>query len=141
MEHMADTTKMIPIGEGFDLHQLVEKLMQTYRGKGFDVQAMQLGEGVSVTFSKDDDGIKKYVGLALGIKANFNVNNGMLMVNFSDAEWTGKIIALAVGWFLCLIPFLIGIYGCIQQSDLPKKITNDIQMIVGGATPMAGQAW
>ena len=105
---MADT-KMIPITEDFDLHKMVEQLLQTYRGKGFDVQAMQMGDGVSITFSKDDDGIK--ICWALGIKANISINNSTLMVNFSDAEWTGKIIAVAVGWFLCLIPFIIGIYG------------------------------
>lgn len=136
MENMADSTKMIPIGENFDLQHLVDQLIQNYRGKGFEVQAMQMGNGVSITFDKDNDGIKKFVGLALGIKATLSINNNMLMVTFSDAEWTGKIIALAVGWFLCLIPFFIGIYGALQQSELPKKIATDIQMIVGGATPV-----
>lgn len=138
---MADT-KMIPIPENFDFHKMVEQLLQTYRGKGFDVQAMQMGEGVSITFSKDDDdGIKKYVGLALGIKANISINDNTLIVNFSDAEWTGKIIALAVGWFLCFIPFAIGIYGALKQSELPKTITNDIQMLVGGKSFVGGQPW
>ncbi len=52
---MADT-KMIPIDGDFDLHRM--ELLQTYCGKGFDVQALQVGEGVSITFSKDDEGIK-----------------------------------------------------------------------------------
>ena len=137
---MADT-KMIPITEDFDLHKMIEQLVQTYRGNGFDVQAMQMGDGVSITFSKDNDGIKKFVGLALGIKANISINNSTLMVNFSDAEWTGKIIAMAVGWFLCLIPFIIGIYGALKQSELPKTITNDIQMLIGGKSFVGGQPW
>lgn len=133
---MASTTKMIPIGEGFDMQQLVNQLVQTYRGKGFEVQAMQMGNAVSVTFSKDDEGIKKFAGLALGIKAMLSVSNNMLMVSFSDAEWTGKIIAIAVGWILCLIPLFTGAYGAMQQSGLPNKIGDDIQMIVNGAAPM-----
>lgn len=137
---MADT-KMIPIGDDFDLHSMVEELLQTYRGKGFDVQAMQMGNGVSITFSKDDDGIKKFVGLALGIKANITINKNTLMINFSDAEWTGKIIAIAVGWFLCLVPAAIGVYGVVKQSELPKTIANDIQMVVGGGTFVGGQPW
>ena len=137
---MADT-KMIPIREDFDMHKTVERLLQTYRGKGFEAQAMQVGNGVSITFSKDDDGIKKYVGLALGIKANISINNNTLMINFSDAEWLGKIIALGVGWVMCFVPFFIGVFGAVKQLELPKTISNDIQMIVGGATSISGQPW
>jgi len=92
---------------------------------------MPLGTGVSIDFRKDDGGIKKLVGLALGVKANIMVHDKMIIVDFTDAEWTGKILALAVGWIFCLIPFILGIIGCIKQSDLPKSIGNDIHMSVG----------
>lgn len=135
---MADS-RMIPIGPGFDMQAMISQVVQMYQAKGFTVSVMAFGGGVSIDFRKDDEGIKKYVGLALGIKANITVSNGTMMVDFTDAEWTGKIVGMAVGWFLCLIPFIIALVGCFKQSELPKTIANDIQMVVsGGAAPAAG---
>lgn len=142
---MADT-KMIPVNPDFDMVDLVTKLTQMYQAQGFEVSAIQAGTGVSIKFSKDDDGVKKFVGLALGITANISMgdNNTLsnsssskaLIINFSGAEWLGKIVGLAIGWVLCLIPFVIAGYGAIKQSELPKKIGNDIQtLVVGGTVP------
>ena len=128
---MSDS-RMIPIGPDFDMQAMVAQIVQMYQAKGFTVSVMGFGAGVSMDFRKDDDGIKKWVGLALGVKANVTINNGTMMVDFTDAEWTGKIVGLAVGWFLCLIPFIIAIVGCFKQSELPKTIANDITMVVGG---------
>ena len=132
-------TKMLPIGPDFNMNELVGRLTQKYQAQGFDVVPMQMGDSVSIKFSKDNDGIKKFVGLCLEVTANLSVNNGQLIINFTDAEWTGKIIGLAVGWFLCLIPFLIAIYGAVKQSEFPKTITNDIRALMsGGSAPFGG---
>lgn len=132
-------TKMIPIGQDFDLNEMVRSLIQIYQAKGFEVTAMQTGNGVSISFSKDDDGIKKIAGLALGVTANITINNNALMVNFTDAEWTGKIIAAIIGWFLLFIPLFTAGYGAVKQMDLPKTIGKDIQMFAGGGAPMQWQ--
>ncbi|HZK21605.1 MAG TPA: hypothetical protein VFC76_04925 [Oscillospiraceae bacterium] len=138
-------TKMIPIGQDFDLNEMVRSLIQIYQAKGFEVTAMQMGNGVSISFSKDDGGIKKIAGLALGVTANITINNNALMVNFTDAEWTGKIIAAIIGvflgWILLLIPFFTAGYGAVKQMDLPKTIGKDIQMFAGGGAPMGVQQW
>lgn len=131
---MADS-RIIPIAPGFDMQAMVAQLTQMYQAKGFTVSVMGFGGGVSMDFRKDDDGIKKYVGMALGVKANITLNGGALMVDFTDAEWTGKIVGLAVGWFLCLVPFIIALVGCFKQSEFPKTIANDIAMIAGGGAP------
>ena len=57
------------------------------------------------------------------------VADGVLTINFSDGDWTGKIIGLCVGWFICFVPFITAIIGCVKQSQLPKKIGNDAMMI------------
>ena len=69
-------------------------------------------------------------GLGQGITATLTVQKQTLMVTYSDAEWTGKIIGIAVGWFLCLIPFITGIIGAVRQSKLPDTITADIQCLI-----------
>jgi len=110
----------------------VSQLQQIYSGKGFYVTAIPFNSGVTVEFSKDDSGFKKWIGLGLGIRANLSISNGYLYITFTDAEWTGKIVAIAVGWFMCLVPLITGIVGAVAQSDLPKTIANDIQMLVMG---------
>ena len=132
---MADA-KMIPIGADLDLNKLVNQIQQMYQGKGFEVTVAQMGQQITINFNKDADGIKKFVGLALAITANITINNNTMMINFTDAEWTGKIIALAVGWILCFVPFALGIYGAVKQSELPKIIGKDIQMLIASGSPM-----
>ena len=124
-------SKTIPTQENFNLQNTIDRVVQLYQNKGFSVSVMPMGTGVSIDFRKDDGGIKKFIGLALGIKANIMVHERMIVVDFVDAEWTGKILALAVGWIFCFIPFITGIIGCIKQSELPNSIGNDIHMSVG----------
>jgi len=115
----------------------IAQLQQLYSGKGFYVTAIPYNSGVSVEFSKDDSGFKKWIGLALGIRANISISNGYLYISFTDAEWTGKIVAIAVGWFMCLVPLITGIIGAVAQNDFPRLIANDIQMLAMGNTPGA----
>ena len=125
-------TKMFPVPPNFNMDNLIQQVTQMYQAKGFTVMAMPMGTSASIDFRKDDGGITKYIGLALGVKANIMVQDGNMIINFSDAEWTGKIVGLVVGWVFCLIPFIIALIGCARQLDFPNSIGNDIQMIVSG---------
>ncbi len=58
------------------------------------------------------------------------VNNGVLNITFTDAEWTSKIIGAVIGWFLCLIPLITAIIGVVRQTSLPKNIENDVRMMI-----------
>ena len=67
---------------------------------------------------------------ALGdIVPNFSRMNNTVSVNFSDGDWTGKIIGFVVGWFLCFIPCITAAIGTARQLSLPKSIGNDATMI------------
>ena len=125
-------TKIFPLPPNFDMDEMIQQITQMYQAKGFTVMAMPMGTGAVIDFRKDDGGITKYLGLALGVKANIMVQNGNMIINFSDAEWTGKIVGLVIGWVFCLIPFIIALIGSFRQLELPNSIGNDIQMIVGG---------
>ena len=128
-------TRMFPIPLNFNMDEMIQQITQMYQAKGFTVMVMSMGTGASIDFRKNDGGITKYIGLALGVKANIMVQNGNMIINFSDAEWTGKIVALVVGWVFCLIPFITGLIGSLQQLELPTSIGNDIQLIAGGMIP------
>ena len=126
---------MFNVTPDFNMHEMVAKLTQMYQAKGFLVSTMPVGNGVTMDFSKDDSGIKKIAGLALGVKANISVNSGTLTVSYTEAEWTGKIIAGVVGLFLCWVVCITAIVGCVNQSSLETRISNDIRLLVGNNVP------
>ena len=127
---MADSL-MLNVPQDFNLDELTQQLSDMYRAKGFTVNVANLNNSVIMDFDKGVGGINMLLGLDLGIKATFSINNGNLIVNYSNAAWTGKIIGLCVGWFICLVPFVTAIVGAIKQSKFPKDINNDITMLIG----------
>lgn len=127
---MADSF-MANVPSNFDMNNFVQALRDTYMAKGFSVNAMGMGNTARIVFDKGCGGINMLLGLGKGITANCMFQNGMLIINYTDADWTSKIVGLCVGWFLCLIPFITSIVGCINQSGLTKEINNDITMILG----------
>lgn len=123
-------TLMLNVSEGFDLQKMAEDLKDMYQAKGFTVQVMKMKNSVRIKFDKKTGGINMLLGLGLGVTATCTVQNGEnLIVNYSDADWTGKIVGLAVGWFLCMVPFITAIFGCVKQSSLTKEIDNDIMSL------------
>lgn len=117
-----------PISENFNMAIALETAKAQLQAQGFEVTAMPLGDkGGTINVSKDNDGIKKFIGLGVECTVTLTVMNGGSLVVNIESTWTNKIIALCVGWFLCWIPIITGIVGCVNQSDLPKKITTVVQ--------------
>lgn len=127
---MADSL-MVNVPENFNLDAMCQQLAEMYRAKGFTVNVANLNNSTIIEFDKGVGGINMILGLDLGIKATCTVNNGTLMINYSNAAWTGKIIGLCVGWLVCLVPFITAIVGAVKQSKFPKEISNDITMLIG----------
>ncbi len=120
----------LSVDNELDINKLAEELAEIYRGKGFTVNVIKFkSDSCSIVFDKGVGGINNLLGLGLGIKANLTLRNGMLMVSYSDADWTGKIVGILVGWFLCLVPFITAIIGAFKQMGLPKEINNNITML------------
>lgn len=127
-EKMADNL-MLNVAENFDVNAMAQQLADMYRAQGFTVNVANMNNSVIMEFDKGVGGINMLLGMDLGIKATMTVNNGTLMVNYSDAAWTGKIVGLVVGWFLCLVPFITAIIGSVKQSEFPKEISSNITML------------
>lgn len=121
---------MLNVKPDFDMEVFANRLAETYRAKGFNVNVVNMNGNFMISFEKGKDGINNILGMGKAITANcMLMNNNTLNITFTDADWTGKIIACVVGWFLCLIPFITGIVGIVGQSGLPKEIGNDATMI------------
>lgn len=121
---------MVNVPENFDLEEFADEVAQQYQAKGFQVNTLKMKNSVKLVFDKKCGGINMLLGLGQGISATCSFvgkQNDTLSVNFSDGDWTGKIIGLVAGWFLCLVPFITAIIGSVRQMSLPKDISNDMQ--------------
>lgn len=124
---------MFNVKSEFDIGTFAQKMTDTYRAKGYNAQFVEMNRMFVITVSKNTDGLNHWIGLGEEIKITCMINNDVLNLTLSeDGAWTSKIIAIAVGWFLCCIPFITGIMGCMRQSSLSKGIENDATMILAG---------
>ena len=129
---MADTL-MMNVPENFDLTAMAERVKEQFQMQGFIVSVMKMKNSVRIKFDKKCGGINMLLGLGQGITATCMLQNGdNLVVNYSEGDWTGKIVGVLVGWFLCMVPFITAIIGSFQQMSLPKKINDAIMASVNG---------
>lgn len=121
---------MVNVPQNFSMDVFAQKLADTYRAKGFNVSVANMNGSSIISFEKGVGGINMILGMGEGIKATCALMGNTLTINYSDGDWTGKIIGLVVGWILCFIPFITAIVGSVKQSSLPKNINNDATMII-----------
>ena len=124
---------MLNVKPEFDLCTFSQKLSDMYRAKGYGVNPVSINGMYVFTLCKNDDGFNHWLGLGEELKVSCTVKDGILNLTLDDSgAWTNKIIALAVGWFVCCIPLITGIMGCMRQSSLAKNVENDAMMLVSG---------
>lgn len=122
-----------PLRPDADLFTIIKAVALTMETQGYEanVQMISPQSGV-LTVKKDRDGFVNALGMGLECRVNFGAINGQLTVNI-DSEWTNKIIAVAVGWFVCFIPVITGIVGAVNQLSLPDKIFTAVNMNASAA--------
>lgn len=129
---MASPT-MINVGPQFNMDSFLQQLASLYQSRGFMVTTTPFGSNASIKFDKNVGGINMLLGLGQGVTANCTLSNNVLTINYTNEDWTGKIIGLAVGWLLCLIPFVTSIVGIVRQLQLTKEISTDAAMIAANS--------
>ena len=124
---MAKSTTVV-LQPGYNMQAIVKMAEQQFVSQGYEVNSAVMGpQSATITILKDRDGIKNIAGLGVECKATLTVmGENTMMVNV-ESEWGNKILALALGWWLCLIPFITGLIGCSNQSGLPNKVISTIQ--------------
>lgn len=130
---MATKSQMIPVSANFNMDAFCEKLVDEYRAMGYNVVPSMSTNGQmrQITIEKDDEGIKNFLGLGIQETVTFNYSNGSLVATYEDGSQTMRFIALAVGWFLCLIPFITGLVGFSNHSSFLKKLQTSVMMNAG----------
>ena len=94
---------MVNINPTFDMGFFSKRLADTYAAKGYNVNVANMGNSCVISFEKGVGGIYTFLGMGEGIKATFTRMDNTLSCAFSDEEWTGKIVACLIGWFLCWV--------------------------------------
>ena len=134
-------TKMIPLAPGADINQIVGAAAQNLQAQGFEVlTSIMSAEGAAMTVKRDRDGFKNAMGLGLECRVTMMIMGGNQLNVSIDSEWTNKIIALAIGWIVCFVPFITGIIGAVNQNDLPEKISTALMAAANGGQPYGGGA-
>ncbi len=111
-----------------NINVITNSIVQTLSSQGYNCIPQPMGpQACMITVSKDNDGIQNIIGLGIECKVTLNLNGTMLNVSI-DSEWTNKILAIAIGWFFCLVPFITGIIGAANQNSLPEKIFTAINI-------------
>ena len=118
----------LSVGENFDIEKMCEELKDMMMQKGYHVNLLKLKNGINVQISKGIGGINTVLGMGVKISAVCTMRKDNLMVNFSDAEWTSKIIGCVVGFFCC-VPFITAIIGIVRQVNLPKEVRDAIMLL------------
>lgn len=119
-----------PLHPEADLFSLIKAVALTMETQGYEANVQMISPQTGVlTVKKDRTGFANALGMGLECRVNFAAINGQLTVNV-DGEWTNKIIAVAVGWFICFIPVITGIVGAVNQLSLPDKIFTAVNMNV-----------
>lgn len=120
----------INVPEGFDMGVFARKMTDAYQAKGYAVQPSVTENTAVLILSKDLGGINTVLGMGEGVTINCTVIEGRMTINFVNEEWTSKIIACAIGWICCFIPFITGLIGVYRQVTLPNTIGADATMFV-----------
>lgn len=129
------TTKTLKLNPGTSLSTLIDVASQNLAMQGFDVKSQVMGPNAAeIIVSKDREGIKNSL-LGLGIESRVAITaSGDTLTLAISSEWTNKIVALVIGWFLCLIPFITGIVGAVNQFSLPEKINTAFTLATNSGT-------
>lgn len=123
-------SKILSVAPGADINGIVNDACYNLSAQGYNCLPSIMGPtSAMMVVQKDRDGFKNILGMGLECRVALTINGNTLNLNI-ESEWTNKIIAMAVGWFLCLIPFITGIVGAVGQNGMPGQIETAIMMAV-----------
>ncbi|MBP3938383.1 MAG: hypothetical protein IK955_03155 [Clostridia bacterium] len=122
------TSKMLSVAPGVGINSIVNGACYNLNAQGYNCVPSIMGPtSAMIVVQKDRDGFKNFMGMGVECRVTLTLNGNMLNLNI-ESEWTNKVIAMVVGWFLCLIPFITGIVGAVNQNGLPGKIETAVMM-------------
>lgn len=90
--------------------------------KGMDTQSAKTTEGYVIQASQPSDAWKTISGTRLAITVHMTIINDMLNVTIGEGQWSDKLGAGAIGWFVAWPLAVTAVVGAFRQKNLPSEI-------------------
>lgn len=122
---MADNL-VFQVSNNFNLDTFAQDMVRMGHARGYTTNYANAGGAYYIDFNNGNEGLMKYIGMGANIRLTLMQNGNTLYANFTDADWTGKIVAYLLSGFTCGITLVTGIIGLVKQLDFPKQIGNEL---------------
>lgn len=124
--------RMNPDMELEDLVAYVGNFLQVE--KAMEIQSSPTTDGYVLQASQKADGWKTISGTRLAITVHFMLVSDVLNVTVGEGQWSDKIGAGAVGWFVAWPLAVSAGIGAFRQKKLPSEIFATVEkgIILGG---------
>lgn len=125
--------------QGITVEGIGRSVQNFLRRKGLVVQGGKAGQGYLVQ-AKEDDSWKKIAGMSTATQIEISDVGGGILVNVGNGNWSDKVGAGVLGWFVFPPLAVSAVVGTVQQSKLPGEIFAQIERYVaaGGKDMYAG---
>lgn len=132
---MANESRAFRMGPDIELEDIV-----TYVGnylqveKSMEIQSSPTTDGFVLQASQRADAWKTLSGTRLAITVHFMLVSDVLNVTVGEGQWSDKIGAGAVGWFVAWPLAVSAGFGAIRQKKLPAEIFATVEkaILTGG---------
>lgn len=133
---MANESRVFRLPAGMST-QVVANAVEAFlsSAKGMEVQSAETTEGYVVQGRQEKDGWKTIAGMRMATTVQMIRMDDNLNVTVGQGEWSDKIGAGALGWFIAWPLAVTAGVGAYKQKKLPEEIFRVIeQCIVSGGS-------
>lgn len=98
--------------------------------RGMDTQSAKTTEGYVIQASQPADAWKTISGTRLAITVYMTIINDMVNVTIGEGQWSDKIGAGTIGWFVAWPLAVTSFVGGLRQKNLPSEIFTVVERTI-----------
>lgn len=132
---MANQSRAFRMPQNMSLEDIV-KSVESYLNveKSMETQSSSTTDGFVLQASQPKDAWRTISGTRLAITVHFMLTSDVLNVTIGEGQWSDKIGAGAIGWFVAWPLAVSALFGAYRQKNLPLEIFSAIErsIMLGG---------
>ena len=140
---MANESRVFRLPAGMST-QVVANAVEAFlsSAKGMEVQSAETTEGYVVQGRQEKDGWKTIAGMRMATTVQMIRMDDNLNVTVGQGEWSDKIGAGVLGWFIAWPLAVTAGVGAYKQKKLPEEIFRVIEQCIvsGGSCETPGRS-
>ena len=146
---MANESRAFRMPQNMSLEDIV-KSVESFLNieKSMETQSSPTTDGFVLQASQPKDAWRTISGTRLAITVHFMLTSDVLNVTVGEGQWSDKIGAGAIGWFVAWPLAVTALFGAYRQKNLPAEIFGAIersimlggqQIVINGSGSRVGQ--